>query len=210
VKPVALMRWLVRLVTPKGGTVLDPFMGSGSTALACDAEQFNFIGCELSADYAAIAERGFAMLLACSRTSRSSEETPHANDERGETKPPLKPPPSSSSSSSSVSKHSTSAGLAREPALPADLQAVMDESGITGPPDFRVLKGWYDLGADLQQDILPTIRKVMARDQGTRPGSLKYFTDAIREKLAADQAEIERLRGISRRYEQPEASGFRV
>jgi hypothetical protein len=48
VKPVALMRWLVRLVTPKGGTVLDPFMGSGSTALACDAEQFNFIGCELS------------------------------------------------------------------------------------------------------------------------------------------------------------------
>jgi site-specific DNA-methyltransferase (adenine-specific) len=57
VKPVALMQWLTRLVTPKGGLVLDPFMGSGSTALACDAEQFNFIGCELSADYAAIAER---------------------------------------------------------------------------------------------------------------------------------------------------------
>lgn len=57
VKPVALMRWLCRLVTPKGGTILDPFTGSGSTALACDAEQFNFIGCELSADYAAIAER---------------------------------------------------------------------------------------------------------------------------------------------------------
>jgi DNA modification methylase len=57
VKPVALMRWLVKLVTPKGGTVLDPFMGSGSTGLACDAEQFDFIGCELSADYAAIAER---------------------------------------------------------------------------------------------------------------------------------------------------------
>jgi DNA modification methylase len=57
VKPVSLMCWLVRLVTPKGGTVLDPFMGSGSTALACDAEQFDFIGCELSADYAAIAER---------------------------------------------------------------------------------------------------------------------------------------------------------
>jgi hypothetical protein len=56
VKPVALMRWLCRLVTPKGGTVLDPFMGSGSTALACDAEQFDFIGCELSPAYAAIAE----------------------------------------------------------------------------------------------------------------------------------------------------------
>jgi DNA modification methylase len=57
VKPVALMRWLVRLITPKGGTVLDPFMGSGSTALACDAEQFDFIGCELSPEYAAIAEK---------------------------------------------------------------------------------------------------------------------------------------------------------
>jgi hypothetical protein len=57
VKPIALMRWLVRLVTPKGGTVLDPFMGSGSTLIAADAEQFNAIGCELSAEYAAIAEQ---------------------------------------------------------------------------------------------------------------------------------------------------------
>lgn len=57
VKPVDLMRWLCRLVTPKGGTVLDPFMGSGSTLIAADAEQFNAIGCELSPDYAAIAER---------------------------------------------------------------------------------------------------------------------------------------------------------
>ena len=60
VKPVALMCWLTRLVTPKGGTVLDPFMGSGSTALACDAEQFSFIGCELSADYAEIARARIA------------------------------------------------------------------------------------------------------------------------------------------------------
>lgn len=57
VKPVALMRWLVRLVTPKGGTVLDPFMGSGSTGIAADAEQFDFIGVEMSSEYAAIAER---------------------------------------------------------------------------------------------------------------------------------------------------------
>jgi site-specific DNA-methyltransferase (adenine-specific) len=57
VKPVALMQWLVRLVTPNGGTVLDPFMGSGSTLVAADAEQFNAIGCELSPEYAAIAER---------------------------------------------------------------------------------------------------------------------------------------------------------
>lgn len=57
VKPVALMQWLCRLVTPKGGTVLDPFMGSGSTGLAADAEQFSFIGCELSPEYAAVAEQ---------------------------------------------------------------------------------------------------------------------------------------------------------
>jgi DNA modification methylase len=57
VKPIALMQWLVRLVTPVGGTVLDPFMGSGSTGLACQREQFDFIGCEMSPDYAAIAER---------------------------------------------------------------------------------------------------------------------------------------------------------
>jgi DNA modification methylase len=57
VKPIDLMRWLCRLVTPKGGTVLDPFAGSGSTLIAADAEQFHAIGCELSSDYAAIAER---------------------------------------------------------------------------------------------------------------------------------------------------------
>lgn len=57
VKPIDLMRWLCRLITPPGGTVLDPFMGSGSTLIAADAEQFNAIGCELSPDYAAIAER---------------------------------------------------------------------------------------------------------------------------------------------------------
>lgn len=56
VKPIDLMRWLCCLVTPKGGTVLDPFAGSGSTLVAADAEQFNAIGCELSPDYAAIAE----------------------------------------------------------------------------------------------------------------------------------------------------------
>ncbi len=56
VKPVSLMQWLVRLVTPPGGTVLDPFAGSGSTLIAADAEQFNCIGIELSPEYAAIAE----------------------------------------------------------------------------------------------------------------------------------------------------------
>jgi len=56
VKPIDLMRYLVRLVTPPGGTVLDPFLGSGTTGIAAGLEDFNFIGMELSEEYAAIAE----------------------------------------------------------------------------------------------------------------------------------------------------------
>ena len=55
VKPVALMRWLVRLVTPPGGLVLDPFAGSGTTGLACIKEQCRFLGIEREAEYVAIA-----------------------------------------------------------------------------------------------------------------------------------------------------------
>ena len=46
-----LMRYLVRLVTPPGGTVLDPFNGSGSTGKACMLEGFDYIGCELDPAY---------------------------------------------------------------------------------------------------------------------------------------------------------------
>ena len=56
VKPVALMRWLVRLVTPPGGLVLDPFAGSGTTGLACIKEQCRFLGIEREAEYVAIAD----------------------------------------------------------------------------------------------------------------------------------------------------------
>ena len=56
VKPTDLMRYLVRLVTPQGGVVLDPFMGSGSTGKACAYEGFDFIGIEQSAEYVEIAE----------------------------------------------------------------------------------------------------------------------------------------------------------
>lgn len=55
VKPTELMRYLCRLVTPPGGTVLDPFMGSGSTGKAAMLEGFRFIGCELDPDYLEIA-----------------------------------------------------------------------------------------------------------------------------------------------------------
>lgn len=55
VKPTDLMAYLCRLVTPPGGTVLDPFMGSGSTGKACMREGFNFIGIDMTAEYIAIA-----------------------------------------------------------------------------------------------------------------------------------------------------------
>ncbi len=51
VKPLALMRWLVRLVTPPGGTVLEPFAGSGTTVEACIIEGFQCIAIEREADY---------------------------------------------------------------------------------------------------------------------------------------------------------------
>lgn len=60
VKPTALMQWLVRLVTPPGGTVLDPFMGTGSTGRACAREGFGFVGIELDAGYVEIARRRIA------------------------------------------------------------------------------------------------------------------------------------------------------
>lgn len=57
VKPVELMRYLCRLATPPGGTVLDPFAGSGSTLIAARAEGFRSIGIELKPKYCEMAER---------------------------------------------------------------------------------------------------------------------------------------------------------
>ena len=56
VKPTELMRYLCRLVTPPGGVVLDPFMGSGSTGKAATIEGFDFIGIELEPEYFKIAQ----------------------------------------------------------------------------------------------------------------------------------------------------------
>jgi len=51
VKPVRLMQWLCRLVTPPEGVILDPFMGSGTTGVAAVSQGFDFVGCELEADH---------------------------------------------------------------------------------------------------------------------------------------------------------------
>ena len=60
VKPIALMRWLCRLVTPPGGLILDPFTGSGTTGCAAVLEGFRFIGFEREAEYVEIARRRIA------------------------------------------------------------------------------------------------------------------------------------------------------
>ena len=65
VKPTDLMRYLVRLVTPPNGTVLDPFMGSGSTGKAAMLEGFNFIGIEREAEYIEIAKARINWTLLC-------------------------------------------------------------------------------------------------------------------------------------------------
>ena len=57
VKPLALMRYLCRLVTPPNGIILDPFMGSGTTGMAAKIEGFGFIGIEKEQEYIEIAER---------------------------------------------------------------------------------------------------------------------------------------------------------
>lgn len=60
VKPIELMQWLVRLVTPINGVVLDPFLGSGTTGIAALRENRRFIGIEMSAEYMEIAKARIA------------------------------------------------------------------------------------------------------------------------------------------------------
>ena len=60
VKPIALMRWLCRLVTPPDGLILDPFCGSGSTGVAASLEGFRFVGIDVDAEYCEIARKRIA------------------------------------------------------------------------------------------------------------------------------------------------------
>ena len=56
VKSLGIMKWLVRLVTRRGGVVLDPFLGSGTTAIAAENEGCNWLGCDNNESYCKIAE----------------------------------------------------------------------------------------------------------------------------------------------------------
>jgi site-specific DNA-methyltransferase (adenine-specific) len=70
-KPVDLMEWLVRLVTPAGGILLDPFCGTGTTAVAAKKNGFNFVTCDLDENYVKIAQARLASISMtdASRTS---------------------------------------------------------------------------------------------------------------------------------------------
>jgi DNA modification methylase len=83
VKPTDLMRYLCRLVTPPGGLVLDPFTGSGSTGKAAMLEGFRFLGCELSPEYAAIAEARIK------GATKENEPAPKKEEPKKENKPAL-------------------------------------------------------------------------------------------------------------------------
>ena len=77
VKPIALMRYLVRLIAPEGGTVFDPFTGSGSTGVACALEDVAFVGAELEAEYVKIAnarvEHALGLFRSCTTAAASGK-----------------------------------------------------------------------------------------------------------------------------------------
>ena len=74
VKPIALMRWLCRLITPPGGLVLDPFMGSGTTGCAAILEGFNFVGIEREPEYIEIARRRITYWAEQAEAEREADE----------------------------------------------------------------------------------------------------------------------------------------
>jgi DNA modification methylase len=73
VKPIALMEWLCRLVTPKGGTILDPFLGSGTTGCAAVREGFDFVGIERDSAHTKTAEQRIALAAGAPRAKRLGE-----------------------------------------------------------------------------------------------------------------------------------------
>ena len=88
VKPVNLLRWLVRLVTPPGGVVLDPFAGSGTTLVAATLEQFDCIGIELTDDYHPI----IAGRVAWAETHTGTPHPPRAPTTARTATPTTEPP----------------------------------------------------------------------------------------------------------------------
>ncbi len=80
VKPIALMRWLCRLVCPPGGSILDPFAGSGTTLLAAHLEGFDYLGIERETEYVEIAQQRLANV----ETLRESTDPQRRRKEKDE------------------------------------------------------------------------------------------------------------------------------
>jgi len=74
VKPIDLMRYLCRLITPEGGTILEPFAGSGTTLIAAHLEGFNFIGIEREAEYVEIIRARVKHWQGARDTSKTKKE----------------------------------------------------------------------------------------------------------------------------------------
>ena len=91
VKPTSLMQYLVRLVSPKGATILDPFMGSGSTGKAVAYENndrdanYNFIGIELSKEYCEIADARIKFAMNDKQKLECCKDEHHKNKEQSDT-----------------------------------------------------------------------------------------------------------------------------
>jgi len=83
VKPVSLMRWLCRLICPPGGTILDPFAGSGTTGIAAVSEGFDFVGFELDPDHHAIAMARIEHAAAVSPQTNRADYTPPPKKQLG-------------------------------------------------------------------------------------------------------------------------------
>jgi DNA modification methylase len=77
VKATALMRYLCRLITPPGGTILDPFMGSGSTGKAAHREGFRFVGIEIDPNYVAIATKRIEHEIVVAAEKMATERAKH-------------------------------------------------------------------------------------------------------------------------------------
>ena len=82
VKPIKLMQYLVRLVTPPNGIVLDPFCGSGTTGVACKLEGFEFIGLEQDAEYFKIAQARIENYVKDNKVLKSEKKESSDNDKQ--------------------------------------------------------------------------------------------------------------------------------
>jgi site-specific DNA-methyltransferase (adenine-specific) len=85
VKPINLMRYLVRLVTPPHGTVLDPFTGSGTTGCAAVLERVNFVGIERENEYARIATARIEYWATQAQADTPQADTPQADTPQADT-----------------------------------------------------------------------------------------------------------------------------